>query len=121
MSSVKRESKKSTKETKKETQIKEESQEETQEEMQDTKKHSIWYGLLKSNTLMTPAKLFHMFLTDLTKEFIDEEGFDSILQTYWGKPLAELEEFIKSENKREKHKKNKEIFTPENLNKPINA
>ena len=99
-----------TKETK-ETKVTEETNTETMEN------HSIWYGRLKKNP--SDAKFFKEFLTDLAKRFLEEDGFNDILSCYWGKTIAELDELIKSQNKREKKVKDK--FTPENLVKPTNA
>jgi hypothetical protein len=119
MSSTKTANSKKTKETKetkepketKETKVTEETNTETMEN------HSIWYGRLKKNP--NDAKFFKEFLTDLSKRFLEEDGFNDILSCYWGKPIEELEELIKSQNKREKKVKDK--FTPENVVKPKNA
>jgi hypothetical protein len=99
---TKKESKKNTKEI------------ETTEEMEA---HSIWNGRLKSNS--TEAKFFKEFLTDVTERFFDEDGFNSILNCYWGGSIDELDIVIKNQQKRDK--KVKEKFTPENLSKPKNA
>ena len=101
---------KGTKETK-ETKVTEENNTETMEN------HSIWYGRLKKSP--SDAKFFREFLTDLGKRFIEEDGFNDILSCYWGKTIEELDELIRSQNKREKKVKDK--FTPENLVKPTNA
>ena len=109
---------KTTKETKTSKTTKEKEEvEETNTETMDS--HSIWYGRLKKNPI--EAKFFKEFLTDLSKRFLDEDedGFNNILNCYWGKPVEELDELIKSQNKREKKVKDK--FTPENLVKPTNA
>jgi hypothetical protein len=116
MSSTKTANSKKTKETKepkvtKETKVTEETNTETMEN------HSIWYGRLKKNP--SDAKFFKEFLTDLSERFLEEDGFNDILKCYWGKPIEELEELIKSQNKREKKVKDK--FTPENVAKPKNA
>ena len=132
MSSTKTTSSKKTKEIKESKEPKEpketktpkttkeiEETEETEETNTETmENHSIWYGRLKKNPI--EANFFKEFLTDLNKEFIeDEEVFNSILKCYWGKSIEELDTLIKSQNKREK--KLKEKFTPENLIKPTNA
>ena len=110
---------KATKETKatkatKETKVIEEPEESNTETMEN---HSIWYGRLKKNP--SDAKFFKEFLTDLAKRFLEEDGFNDILKCYWGKSNEELDDLIKSQNKREKKVKDK--FTPENLVKPTNA
>jgi len=92
------------------------------EEIKDTNtenmdNHSIWYGRLKKNP--KDAKLFKELLTDLSKRFLDEDGFNDILHCYWGKSIEELDDLIKSQNKREKKVNDK--FTPENVAKPTNA
>jgi hypothetical protein len=115
MSSSKTANSKKTKETKeskvtKETKVTEESNTETMEN------HSIWYGRLKKNPV--EAKFFKEFLTDLSQRFLEEDGFNDILKCYWGKSNDELDELIKSQNKREKKVKDK--FTPQ-IPKPKNA
>lgn len=101
---------KETKETKVNKEIEIESNTETMDN------HSIWYGRLKKNA--NDAKFFKEFLTDLSERFLEEDGFNDILKCYWGKPIEELDELIKSHNKREKKVKDK--FTPE-ISKPKNA
>jgi len=86
----------------------------TKEEMET---HSIWYGRLKTNPI--EAKFFKEFLIDLTDEFIDTSGYNSMLKHYWGKSQDELEKLIKTQNKREK--KVKETFKPDGLTKPKTA
>ena len=116
MSSSKTANSKKTKETKEPKKTKE--TKETEETNTETmENHSIWYGRLKKNPV--EAKFFKEFLTDLAKRFLEEDGFDDILSCYWGKSPEELDELIKSQNKREKKVKDK--FTPENLVKPTNA
>ena len=129
MSSTKTTSSKKTKEIKESKEPKETKTPKTTKEIEETEEteetntetmenHSIWYGRLKKNPI--EANFFKEFLTDLNKEFIeDEEVFNSILKCYWGKSIEELDTLIKSQNKREK--KLKEKFTPENLIKPTNA
>jgi hypothetical protein len=110
---------KKTKETKKveETKKTKENKKVEETNTETMENHSIWYGRLTKNP--NDAKFFREFLNDLSKRFIDEEGVKDILSCYWGKTIEELDDLIKTQNKREKKVKDK--FTPENLVKPTNA
>ena len=73
--------------------------------------HSIWNGRFKRSP--EDAKFFRDFLTDLSNEFIDQEGFEAILKHYWGDSIENLNKLITKQNKREK--KVKETFKPEGI------
>jgi len=106
-----------TKTSKKEKTIKKTEETDTEHSSDEMETHSIWNGRFKRSP--EDAKFFRDFLTDLSNEFIDEEGFEAILKHYWGDSIENLNKLITKQNKREK--KVKETFKPEGLSKPKSA
>lgn len=106
-----------TKTSKKEKTIKKTEETDTEHSSDEMETHSIWNGRFKRSP--EDAKFFRDFLTDLSNEFIDEEGFEAILKHYWGDSIENLNKLITKQNKREK--KVKETFKPEGLEKPKSA